>query len=148
MKKLEKMFKLLKYVTVAPGSPGLSAKTLAKLIGLSERGVYRYIEDLKAMNIDIKSKNGRYVLETSALARVFRANGDQELAFTPGVVYTEIGIGSAARVRYEIGEEVSPEEGFILDQLNSIQVHLLADGVKLEAIDQERGLSSVVVRWW
>ena len=155
MKKVEKIFKMVKWIAVRPG---ISVGDLAKSVGVSQRGVYRYISDLLDLGIPIINSGGGYYLQDPDILNIIRlsGNGDgevvdvevQELPFAAGVVYTEIGAGSPARVRYEIGEEVDPEEGIILEQMNSLQVHLLADGVKLEAIDKARGLGSVLVRWW
>ena len=155
MKKVEKIFLLLKWIAIRPG---ISVGDLAKSVGVSERGVYRYIQDLLGLGIPITNTGGGYYLHDPDILNIIRlsGNGDgevvdgqmQEIPFTPGVIYTEIGAGSPARVRYEIGEEVSPEEGVILDQMNSLQVHITADGVKLEAVDKARGLGSVLVRWW
>lgn len=160
MKKVAKIFKMMKWIAVRPG---ISVGDLANLVGVSHRGIYRYIDDLRGLCIPItKCRGGGYYLQDADILNIIRltGNGDdevvdveiQELPFTymrkPGVIYTEIGPGSPARVRYEVGAEVSPEEGVILEPTNSLQVHLAADGVKLEAVDEDRGLGSVVVRWW
>ena len=62
MRKLESIFTMLKWISVAPG---VSAETLAQLVDRSERGVYRYLSDLKGLGIAIKCQNGGYTLEDS-----------------------------------------------------------------------------------
>ncbi len=69
-KKLKKAFMLLKWISVAPG---VDAKTLGRLLGLSERGVYRYIKDLREIGITVRTKERRgYVLEHTDLLGALR----------------------------------------------------------------------------
>ena len=60
MRKVESIFRMLKCVSIAPN---LTAATLAKLLDRSERGIYRYMSDLKKLGIPIKFQDGGYVLE-------------------------------------------------------------------------------------
>lgn len=46
-------------------APGISVETLAKAINISERGVYRYIAEVKALEVKLSLKDGGYVLADS-----------------------------------------------------------------------------------
>lgn len=62
-KKLGKAFRMLKWISIAPG---LNTETLGGLLDLSARGVHRYIADLRQMGIPIKTHKGLgYSLEST-----------------------------------------------------------------------------------
>ncbi len=80
-KKLGKIFRMLKWISIAPG---LNAETLGGLIGVSKRGVHRYIKDLRALGIPIKVKKGiGYSLEDSDILSALRWNGAERESTTP-----------------------------------------------------------------
>ena len=62
-KKLGKAFRMLKWISV---TPGVDKETLAKLLDISTRGVYRYIKDLRQIGVPIKThRNAGYSLEST-----------------------------------------------------------------------------------
>ncbi len=71
-KKLGKALRMLKWISVAPG---MDVETLGKLLDLSERGVYRYIADLRKLGIPIKTHEGEgYSLEDTDILRAVKWN--------------------------------------------------------------------------
>ena len=60
MTKSEKLFEMLQLIKEYPG---LTAKDLARLCNVSERGVYRYISTLSNADISIRFQNGGYRMQ-------------------------------------------------------------------------------------
>lgn len=58
MVKSEKMIQMLGFICEKPGE--LSAKDLAKLCSVSERGVYRYLHTHQQAGVNIKFNGGGY----------------------------------------------------------------------------------------
>lgn len=54
--KMKRALCMLKWMSIAPG---LHIETLALLIGVSKRNVYRYISELKSLGIPITIDKGR-----------------------------------------------------------------------------------------
>ncbi|KKL71462.1 hypothetical protein LCGC14_2094690, partial [marine sediment metagenome] len=137
---------------------------LGGLIGLSERGLYRYVRELRRLDFPIISEDCGYALDNEGIIAGMKLgvkgepedklgvkdDPEEKIPFLPCVIYVELGEGSAARVNYELvdGSLAPPEfQGINLEQMNTLQVNLIASGVKVEAIQADQGMGSVLVRW-
>jgi predicted DNA-binding transcriptional regulator YafY len=57
MAKTEKVFDMLRLIKEYPN---LTAQDLARLCGVSERGIYRYLNTLSRAGISVRFKDGGY----------------------------------------------------------------------------------------
>ena len=76
MTKSEKLFEMLELIREYPN---LTAKDLARLCDVSERGVYRYINTLSKADISIRFQNGGYRLQDD-YSDIFRKSDPEKLA--------------------------------------------------------------------
>ena len=56
-----KLLRLLQLISVLQASPAKTMKTIAKLIGSTERTVYRYLDLLKAVGFNVEKDSNRKV---------------------------------------------------------------------------------------
>ena len=79
MTKTEKIFDMIKLITEYPD---LTARDLARLCDVSERGIYRYLNTLSKAGIPIRCQNGGYRLQedyTDTLSDILRGTDPETL---------------------------------------------------------------------
>lgn len=157
MRKVEKTFKLLKWIRVAPG---LNVDTLGGLLDTHVRSIYRYIDDLRTMGIAIRNENGGYALDDDNILGAIKLSDQDapesetgpggardQIPFEPREVVVEIGAGSDADLSLAYGDTDNYHKPLRLLQNDRFQVNVLTGGVKVKAVDPDRGMGSVMVRW-
>lgn len=156
MKKFEKMLRMAKYMAV---KPGISTGDLAQLCDVSQRGIWRYISDMRELGIGIRCKNGGYALESPDLLSAIKLGAeaveesDEPAAvasrppFVASLVFVDVGLGSDADVRYAFAADGTFSETIRVDQLTSLEVNFVASGVKVKAREPDKGFTDLEVRW-
>lgn len=157
MRKVEKIFKLLRWIQTAPG---LNAHTLGVLLETHVRSIYRYIDDLRRMGIEIKNENGGYALGDGDIIGAIKLSGQDapesemgprgaidQIPFLAAGVVVEIGAGSHADLSFAVGNTEYYHDPVRLPQNTRLQVDLPTGGVNVAAVDPDKGIFSVMVRW-
>lgn len=86
MAKSEKVFDMLRYIVEQPDE--LTAADLSKMCGISERGIYRYLNTVARAGIPVRFNNkaGGYVLEDKFWEKFLKENRDDRVSVEALVV--------------------------------------------------------------